>query len=174
MSVTQTKPRLSMFRILAIALIVVIIGWIVARIAFPNNPTIFAGTPPDGIGVHAGHLAPCPNTPNCLSSQSQDPEHHIAPLKANEAPEAEFASLKSIVQNSNRAKIVAETDDYLYAEFTSPWMGFVDDVEFVLNSQGKSIDVRSASRLGESDLGANSKRIEAIRQQLAQEKGNEA
>ncbi|MBE9115868.1 DUF1499 domain-containing protein [Lusitaniella coriacea LEGE 07157] len=174
MSVAQTKSRLSIFRILAIALVVIAIGWIVARMAFPNRPTIFASVPPEGIGVRTGQLAPCPSTPNCLSSQSSDPEHYIAPLSANEATEEQFSSLKSLIQQRDRAKIVAETDNYLYAEFTSPWMGFVDDVEFVLNSQGKSIDVRSASRLGESDLGANRKRVETIRQQLLQGKGSEA
>jgi uncharacterized protein (DUF1499 family) len=46
-------------------------------------------------------------------------------------------------------------------------MGYVDDVEFYLNADKKIIEVRSASRLGESDLGVNRDRIETIRAKIA-------
>jgi uncharacterized protein (DUF1499 family) len=65
-----------------------------------------------------------------------------------------------------RTNIITETDNYLYAEFTSKLMGFVDDVEFLLDDSAKVIHVRSASRLGQSDLGVNRKRIEAIREKF--------
>jgi uncharacterized protein (DUF1499 family) len=42
-------------------------------------------------------------------------------------------------------------------------MGFVDDVEFFLDEGANVIHVRSASRLGQSDLGVNRKRVETIR-----------
>ena len=61
------------------------------------------------------------------------------------------------------ATIVAQRDDYLYATFETPVMGFVDDVEFALLPGQAAIGVRSASRLGYSDLGTNRKRIEAVR-----------
>ena len=70
-----------------------------------------------------------------------------------------------MIEAMSAAKIVEADDHYLYAEFTSPWMGYVDDVEFYLDPDGV-IQVRSASRLGESDLGVNPKRIEAIREKL--------
>ena len=66
-----------------------------------------------------------------------------------------------------RTQIITETDSYLYAEFTSKLMGFVDDVEFSLDPAAKVIQVRSASRLGESDLGVNRDRVQAIRAALA-------
>jgi uncharacterized protein (DUF1499 family) len=166
MSTVETKSQVSFARILLVALIVVVIGWIAIRIALPDNPTIFAGMQPTNLGVRSGQLAPCPSTPNCVSSQSSDPEHYIDPLTDNGQPAAALASLKSILQNTERAKIIAETDNYLYTEFTSRWMGFVDDVEFFLDRDAGEIEVRSASRLGESDLGVNRQRIETIRAQF--------
>lgn len=122
---------------------------------------MFAGKRPTNLGVKAGKLTPCPNTPNCVSSQSSDPEHAIEPL-----PYAQIADLKRVVKNMERTTIIEETENYLYAEFKSKLMGFVDDVEFHKDDINQVIHVRSASRLGKSDLGVNRKRVEAIRQQL--------
>jgi uncharacterized protein (DUF1499 family) len=126
----------------------------------------FSGQRPDYLGVNAGQLAPCPNTPNCVSSQSSDPRYRVEPLVYTSAPEQAWQNLKTAIQSSGRAKIITETEDYLYAEFTSSLMGFVDDVEFYLNKDKNAIEVRSASRLGESDLGVNRKRVEALRTKL--------
>jgi uncharacterized protein (DUF1499 family) len=74
-----------------------------------------------------------------------------------------MTDLKTVIQNLPKTKIITETENYLYAEFTSALMGFVDDVEFLLDEEQKVIHVRSASRLGQSDLGVNRQRIETIR-----------
>ena len=79
-----------------------------------------------------------------------------------------MAKLKGAIESLGKTKIITATDNYLYAEFTSALMGFVDDVEFLVDDGAKVIQVRSASRLGESDLGVNRKRIETIRTQLNQ------
>jgi uncharacterized protein (DUF1499 family) len=139
----------------------------------PTGTTIaslfsFSGTRPTNLGIHDGKFAPCPSSPNCVSSQSQDMDHRIAPFTYEGSPEASFARLKSVVRSLPRTEVIAETDDYLYTEFTSALMGFVDDVEFFLNRDANEIEVRSASRLGESDLGVNRQRIEQIRSQLNQ------
>jgi uncharacterized protein (DUF1499 family) len=123
----------------------------------------FSGKRPDNLGVDAGLLAPCPGTPNCVSSQSSDPKHAIEPLSYRSSPEQAFQNLKTAIQGLERTKIITEGDNYLYAEFTSSLMGFVDDVEFYLNTEKNVIEVRSASRLGESDLGVNRKRVETLR-----------
>jgi uncharacterized protein (DUF1499 family) len=78
-----------------------------------------------------------------------------------------MANLKTALQSFRRVKTIAQTDDYLSAEFTIPVVGFVDDVEFLLDEDAKVIHVRSASRLGESDLGVNRRRIETIRAKLS-------
>jgi uncharacterized protein (DUF1499 family) len=126
----------------------------------------FSGQRPNNLGVSAGQFAPCPNTPNCVSSQSSDPGHKIEPLSYGTSPEQAFQHLKTAIQSLKNTKIITETENYLYAEFTSSLMGFVDDVEFHLNKDRNVIEVRSASRLGESDLGVNRKRVETLRTML--------
>ncbi|WP_193196150.1 DUF1499 domain-containing protein [Nostoc sp. MG11] len=126
---------------------------------------VFAGKRPSNLGVNNGKLAPCPNSPNCVSSQSSDATHQIAPLITSN-PESAIATLKGIIKSLPRTKIITESKDYLYAEFKSALMGFVDDVEFYLDRKANVIQVRSASRLGQSDLGVNRQRIETIRAQL--------
>ncbi len=127
---------------------------------------IFAGKRPSNLGVNNGNLAPCPNSPNCVSSQSLDAVHTIAPLTFTSTPEQALIKLKSIIESLPRTKIISESQDYLYAEFKSGLMGFVDDVEFYLDRNANVIQVRSASRLGQSDLGVNRQRIETIRAKL--------
>ncbi|MDY6901863.1 MAG: DUF1499 domain-containing protein, partial [Cyanobacteriota bacterium] len=78
------------------------------------------------------------------------------------------ADLKKVIESEDRTKIINESPDYLYAEFKSALMGYVDDVEFYLDSSSNTIHVRSASRLGQSDLGVNRKRIETIRTKFNQ------
>jgi len=118
-----------------------------------------AGERPASLGVVDGRLATCPDSPNCVSSFETRESHQIAPL------EASIAQVRSQILAMPGAQIIREQDQYLYAEFTSRLMGFVDDVEFL--EQAGQTHVRSASRLGQSDLGVNRKRIEAIRQALS-------
>lgn len=127
---------------------------------------MFAGKQPTTLGVRDGRLSPCPATPNCVCSQDSDPGHSIEPLKLNSLDSA-IADLKRIIEALPKTKIVEESNDYLYAQFTSKLMGYVDDVEFYVDRAANVIHVRSASRLGKSDLGVNRKRIELIRTQLA-------
>ena len=127
----------------------------------------FSGDQPDNLGVENGQLANCPQTLNCVSSQSKDVNHKVDPLTYNSSPEQALTELKTILQDIENAEIIEENNNYLYAQFTSNIMGFVDDVEFYLDPQAEIIDVRSASRIGESDLGANRRRIERIREQFS-------
>ncbi|MBW4481714.1 MAG: DUF1499 domain-containing protein [Tildeniella torsiva UHER 1998/13D] len=127
-----------------------------------------AGQRPTTLGVKDGKLSPCPDSPNCVVSQGDaDAEHAIAPLPYSGDPAQAMALLEAVITAMPRTAIIEKTDRYLYAEFTSKLMGFVDDVEFYLDPATPEIQVRSASRLGKSDLGANRQRIEAIRQALA-------
>lgn len=126
----------------------------------------FAGQRPTNLGVKQGQLLACPSTPNCVNSQSTDPKSQIAPLSYSDSPAEAIARLKAIVAAQPRTQIVTEAENYLYAEFTSAIMGFVDDVEFYLDDAANVIHVRSASRLGQSDLGVNRKRVETIRSQF--------
>ncbi len=122
----------------------------------------FSGTRPSNLGVTDGRLAACPSKPNCVNSQSGQGGHAIAPLPFSGDPAAAMRRVKTVVEAMPRTRVIESRPDYLYAEFSTPLMGFVDDVEFFCD--GKVIHVRSASRLGYSDLGVNRKRVEAIRE----------
>ncbi|NEP20416.1 MAG: DUF1499 domain-containing protein [Leptolyngbya sp. SIO4C1] len=130
--------------------------------ALPGLDGVFAGTRPDNLGVQQGELAACPSSPNCVSSQAED-DHAIAPLTYSRDHQAAQATLVKILQNQPRTQIIEQRPDYVYAEFASRLMGFVDDAEFYFPSDTKTIEVRSAARLGESDLGVNRRRLEQIR-----------
>lgn len=115
------------------------------------------------IGVTGSRLAACPDSPNCVSSQSADLRHAIDPLRYEGSAENARERLVTAVSGMKRARIVAAEERYLHAEFTSAFFRFVDDVEFLLDDGTKTIHVRSASRIGYSDLGVNRRRVEEIR-----------
>ena len=121
------------------------------------------GTRPVNLGVHNGKLAPCPASPNCVSSQGSDREHSIEPLRYTGSPGEAMDRLKKIVISMKRSRIITETGSYIHAEYTSALFRFVDDVEFFLDERAAVIQVRSSSRIGSSDLGVNRERVEDIR-----------
>lgn len=118
---------------------------------------------PSDLGAANGRLANCPDSPNCICSQEARPSHQIAALAYEGDGPAAFSRLADLLKSWPRAGIISQTDTYLHVEFTTRIMRFVDDVEFLLVEDEKVIHVRSASRVGYSDLGANRKRVEAIR-----------
>ena len=128
---------------------------------------LFSGKRPNDLGVRNGLLKPVPDSPNAVSSQATGGYHRIEPLSYNGTAEPAMAALRSIIESTPRTSIVEERDDYLYVEFSSRLIGYVDDVEFYFPPDEKIIHVRSASRLGYSDLGVNRKRIENIRTKFA-------
>ena len=118
----------------------------------------------DGLVARDGRLAPCKRTPNCVSSQADaaDREHYIAPL----AFPGTIAELRRAIERLPRVTVIREAADYLYAEFRTPLLRYVDDVEFL--KTGDVLHVRSASRLGRRDFGVNRRRVEQIRTLLRQ------
>lgn len=134
---------------------------------------LFSGTRPDNLGVHEGRLAPPKPTPNNVNSQADkdtDAQHYIQPLRYSGDARKAWAALRQVIDGMPRAKVVKAEPNYLYVEFTSKLMGYVDDTEFYLDKKAGVIQVRSASRLGRRDFGVNRERIEFIRAQLARTK----
>jgi uncharacterized protein (DUF1499 family) len=121
------------------------------------------GVRPANLGIKDGKLAPCPSTPNCVSSQGSDKTHAIEPLLFTGNVTGAHAALRTIILSMKRSQIITDTDIYIHAEFTSAIFRFVDDVEFWFDENAKVIHVRSASRIGSSDLGVNRERVEEIR-----------
>ena len=118
----------------------------------------------DAPGLADGRLQPCPGTPNCVNSEfASDSEHYIEPLiySADDAAQV-LPRLKTIVRDMG-GSIQVEKADYLAATFTSSIFGFVDDLELRVDTGQNMIHLRSASRVGRGDLGANRKRVQRIK-----------
>lgn len=142
--------------------------------AVTQGETVFAGKRPSSIGAHDGRLAPPRSSPNNVSSQApkDDAEHFIAPLKFRGGGAEALVVLRKVVDAMERTRIVQHDGAYLYAEFRSRLMGYVDDVEFFVSAKEGVIHVRSASRLGRRDFGVNRARVEAIRRRFEAAQGS--
>jgi uncharacterized protein (DUF1499 family) len=126
-----------------------------------------AGERPNNLGAKGGLLAVCPGSPNCVSSQAGDEKHLIAPLVFSGDAAAAFARLKSVLGRRSDTTIIEELPGYLRVELRT--VLFVDDGEFLLDRERGFIHLRSASRLGYSDLGKNRSRMEEIRKEFSNE-----
>lgn len=127
---------------------------------------LFSGSRPLDLGFSQGKFKPPSWKPNTVSStvEKSDP-HFIAPFAGNAA---NWKKLLAILKADKSASLVTAQSSYLYAEFKTPGLGFVDDVEFAFDANAALIHVRSASRLGVRDFGVNRARIEKIRAALGQ------
>ncbi|MEM1370288.1 MAG: DUF1499 domain-containing protein [Cyanobacteria bacterium P01_H01_bin.15] len=134
-----------------------------AAAALPGMSFLFEGQPPADLGITDGAFKPCPASPNCVSSQATDAEHKIEPLEYSRDLETTRELLGKVLSVVPRTKVTQEDADYVRTESASRLLGFVDDAEFYFPRDRSVIEVRSASRLGESDLGVNRRRIEQIR-----------
>ena len=121
-----------------------------------------ASHPPADIGLADGKLRPPPTSPNCASSEYPDDRAYVKPFAFDGDAEQAWADLKEAVLVEG-GTVEKETTDYKWFTFTSRIFRFVDDVEFRLDRDEKLIHIRSASRVGHSDFGANRRRVEAIR-----------
>jgi len=160
-----------MLRRLLAALLLIVLGapaGVALHLVTATGDTMFAGKRPDYLGVKDGRLARPRSTPNCVSSQADpsDAEHYIAPLPFKGAALEAIAAAKKAVEGTRGATVIRHEGNYLYAEFRSTWMGFVDDVEFTYDEKASLLHVRSASRLGRRDYGVNRARVEALRSRI--------
>lgn len=122
-----------------------------------------SGSRPADLGIRDGKLALCPRSPNCVSSQSKEQSHYIAPVGYQGPLPGARDRLIAVLQGMRRARIVAVQDRYIHAEFTSALFRFIDDAEFYFDDKANILHMRSASRLGYADLGVNRHRLERIK-----------
>lgn len=108
-------------------------------------------------------LPPCPESPNCVSSQSTDEQHRIAPIVFQGSAQTALAQLKQVIQAMPRSLLVEASDNTLRVEFRSRLFGFIDDFEARLNEGDGVIEIRSAARSGYYDFAVNRRRVETIR-----------
>jgi len=113
------------------------------------------GPVPADLGISNGALRACQTTAHCASQTWE-----------SSTPTADFNKLSSLVRKSPRTLVVNQTENYLHAEASSAFLGFVDDLELFADSDQGQIQARSESRLGDSDLGVNAARLAELRSEL--------
>jgi uncharacterized protein (DUF1499 family) len=113
-----------------------------------------------------GRLAPCPQKPNCVSTQGEDREHSIVPFTYSKPIDEAKLALRELLEKQEGASVIKEDGLYLHVEFRSRVLKFVDDVEFLFDEPSKTLQFRSGSRFGYSDWSVNRKRMENIRNSL--------
>jgi uncharacterized protein (DUF1499 family) len=137
---------------------------------------LLKGSMPGDLGVTDGRLKPPSRTENSVSSQAGLHEGtgaryaQIEPIRYTGDGAAALTRIGAIVLKMPGARILHNAPDYLYVQFETRWLRFVDDVEFWLPPGEGIIHVRSASRLGRKDFGVNRARIESIRARFSAER----
>lgn len=141
------------FAVLVIVVVVLLIGLSIASRKQPE------------LGLVEGQLRPCPATPNCVCSEYPGKDSYIEALGYSGSSQEAWTRLKKVVADTG-GELIATQDNYLRAVYKTPWVRFVDDVEFRLDNEQAVIHVRSSSRVGRSDFGANRQRVEKIRERF--------
>jgi uncharacterized protein (DUF1499 family) len=156
-----------LFAALAVVATVAAAG-LALHLATAQGDTMFAGKRPTYLGVKDGRLPRPRSTPNCVSSQADpaDQVHYIEPIRFKGSAAEAVAAARKAVEATPRATVIRHEGNYLYAEFRSRLLGFVDDVEFTYDEKAQALHVRSASRLGRGDWGVNRARVEALRARI--------
>jgi uncharacterized protein (DUF1499 family) len=148
--------RISRILLTAIAILTAVVF---ARFAMLGHGSKSGRAP----GLVSGTLAPCPDKPNCVCSEfGEAAAHSIAPFDYSDAPQQKaWGDILQIIKELGGEAVVAN-DEYIAATFSSSLFGFIDDVECRLEPSKKRIQIRSASRVGHSDMGVNRKRVETM------------
>ncbi len=121
--------------------------------------------PPAPVGMD-NVLAPCPATPNCVSTEATNPSQRVPTVSFTDAPDAALRRAKAALLAEPRSSITVERAGYLRGECKSLVFRFVDDVDIVVDSAARVFRFRSGSRVGRSDLGVNRKRVARIAERL--------
>jgi uncharacterized protein (DUF1499 family) len=122
---------------------------------------------PTNLGIHDGKLVPCPKSYNCVCSFCTTKYAKIEPYVLSNNVDDIKEILIEVIKKYPRTKIIEDVKNYVYCEFWSLMWRFIDDVEFLINIDTKTIHFRSSSRIGVGDMGMNRKRMEEIRQMLS-------
>ena len=147
-------------KIIIIILLILIVGFIVAFFGFQK-----ASQSVEATQLVEGKLSKCPDKPNCVCSEyKDDASHSIDPIViAQDSAVDNLTLLKNVIDEMG-GEIQLEKNAYLAATFTSTVFRFVDDLEIRIDSTQGVIHIRSASRVGYSDMGVNKKRVELLKE----------
>ncbi len=160
--------------LLAFRIVLFVVIVVAALLIFAGQAGLLKGKPKGPLGVTEGKLQRPSKTQNSVSSQANLwPDHpmlgyaSIAPLAYSGPGDEAMAKLARVLSVLPRTRVVSTSANYVYAECSTALMRYTDDLEFLQDDAAKVIHVRSASRLGLKDLGANRKRVEVIRAMMA-------
>ena len=128
----------------------------------------FNATRPNNLGVRDGTLTVCPDKPNCVSSFADSDTQSMPPIPFTGSKSDAIASIRQILSGMDGARVVSATDTYLHCEFSTAVFRFVDDVEFLFDTETSVIHFRSASRVGYQDFGVNRGRMNEIRRRFVE------
>ncbi len=159
-------------RVLALLLLLVVTAfllWVLFVNLTGRESSRWFGGRPGSLGVRDGKLAPPKATPNSVVSEGVDVNHpaYVAPISYSGDPSEAMARLGGVLQRMGGVTLIRVEPTYLYAECRTKTMRFVDDFEARIDPANHVIHIRSASRLGRSDLGVNRARVELVRTQFA-------
>jgi uncharacterized protein (DUF1499 family) len=138
--------------------VIIAMGVIVVYMVVKNNLT------PKNLGVNNGKLSKMPNKPNAVSSQTNEKDKQIEAMEFKVNLAASKERIIKAIETYGNAKIITNENNYIYAVFTTGKMKYHDDVEFYFDESEKLIHVRSASRIGYSDMGLNRERYNKLRE----------
>ncbi|MDZ7832685.1 MAG: DUF1499 domain-containing protein [Desulfobacterales bacterium] len=138
----------------------------ILTISFLGLVLILSGCGRPDTGLTNGRFLPCPDSPNCVSSMAEGARHAIEPIAYEGRREAAKKAMRTVIQSMKRSRLIADSENYIHAEFRSLIFRFVDDVELFFPEDANVIHMKSASRTGYSDLGVNRKRLEEIRRRF--------
>lgn len=133
----------------------------------PDIGPSVAATPASDARSAPARLAACPSSPNCVSSTADDPDRRVAAFDIASLSASQYQAQLITVIESDGGLVRDIREGYLWATYTSSVFRFVDDIEWLIDSASGQYHVRSASRLGYSDLGANRKRVERLRARMS-------
>jgi uncharacterized protein (DUF1499 family) len=160
---------LRIFGLIVLVLLVLFILWVVIVNFTRRESSMWFGGRPPTLGIHDGKLSgPKKRTPNSVVSEGIEPTHpaYIAPIAFTGDPRAAMAKFLTALQSMKNVTLVKAEETYVYAEFRTPKMRYVDDFEARLDASANVIHVRSASRLGKRDFNVNRNRAEALRKRF--------
>lgn len=148
--------------------VVIVVVGVVGFIALRQFVIPAVSPMPTNLGVNNGQLAPCPDKPNCVSTQAaqSDKEHHVQEIPFAGSVEDAHAAVLEIVQGLERVEIITNEPTYIHATTRSAAWGFIDDLEIFIDEDAGVIHMRNAARLGMDDLNKNRERVLAISAQL--------
>jgi len=145
--------------------VVIVGGLVLMGLVVSIVMAVLSQQQPSNLGLQNGRLKACPDSPNCVCSESNsqsDAEHFIQAMTGNAQT---WVQLQQVLLKQG-GDIQITTGDYMHVTFNSAVFHYVDDVEVRFDKINSRIYLRSASRVGRSDFGVNRKRIENIKKAL--------